>query len=509
MATSAFIVAVQGSVAPLAAAGQALGATIATAAGAFLLRRIANFDPGLSRLRDAIGLIVLGAFGSALVSASIGIASLYAAGVQPYSGIGSAWLIYWLGDGTGMLLVTPLVFTLPGLLRIRPPMRIAELIAFLTLLTVACFVVFGDLSLIPIQLHVLAFGILPFVMWGAIRFGIGGAALSVFFVATIATLLTALGSGPFAGNTPFINAVLLDVLFIVLAVSGLPLAAVVAEQQHAESEKQQLVREQVAMEARVRLAAIVESSDDAIFSESLGGVITSWNAAAHRIFGFTEAEAVGQPVTILIPPEQRDEEQIILQKLRAGERTAHLETIRRTKTGEKVNVSLSVSPLRDAAGNLVGAAKVIRNITEQKRAEEALSTVNRRLIDAQEQERARIARELHDDIAQRLALLTVELASLANEAPASLAVQRQMVAIQNQASDLAGDVQALSHELHSSKLELLGIAEGMRLFCKEFADQQNARVDFSTCDLPRELPSDISLSLFRVTAGSPAQFVET
>ena len=305
IAASAFLVAFSSAVPPLAAAGQAIGATVAALTGAFLLRRILDFNPSLSRLSDALGLVVLGAFGSAILSASIGVFSLYATGVQAYSGLAAAWLIYWLGDSTGVLLVTPLVFTLPSLLGIRSRARIAEFAALLTLLTAACFIVFGDLDLIPIRLHVLAFAVLPFVMWAAIDFGIGGASLSVFLVATMATLATAFGFGPFAANSSFINAVLLDVLFAVLSVSGLALGAVIAERERAKSDREQLIREQTAAEARLRLAAIVESSNDAIFSKNLDGIVLSWNAAAQRIFGFSEAEVVGQPAAILLPPELR------------------------------------------------------------------------------------------------------------------------------------------------------------------------------------------------------------
>src|SRR4029450_5267280 len=113
--SSAFVVALQGSVPPLAAAGQATAATVASATGSFLLRRIPNFDPSLSRLRDALGVMGLGAFGSAFFSSAFGILSLYATGIQPYSGIESSWLVYWLGDSTGVLLVTPVVLTMPQL----------------------------------------------------------------------------------------------------------------------------------------------------------------------------------------------------------------------------------------------------------------------------------------------------------------------------------------------------------------------------------------------------------
>ena len=369
IAASAFLVAVQGSVSAAAAGGQAMGATLGALTGTFLLQRIADFEPSLSRLRDALGLIVLGAFGSALVSSVIGVFSLYAAGIQPYSGLPSAWLIYWLGDGTGVLLVTPLVFA-----RWSMPTRARglEFALLLTLLTAACLVIFGDWHAFPIRLDILAFAVLPFVMWGAIGFGIGGATLAVFCTAALATVLTALGSGPFAGNTPFINAVLLDVLFIVLSVTGLTLAAVIAERQRAEEKHERLIREQAAMDAQHALAAL-----------------------------------------------------------------------------------------------------------------------NRKLIDAQEQERTRIARELHDNISQRLSLLTYDLAS-------PLENPGKTVALQERIGEIAADVHALSHNLHASKLDLLGFATGMQMLCKEVEAQRRVRVAFDEHDVPARVSPESALCLYRI-----------
>jgi PAS domain S-box-containing protein len=116
----------------------------------------------------------------------------------------------------------------------------------------------------------------------------------------------------------------------------------------------------------------VESSDDAIVSKDLNGIIASWNAAAERIFGYTAEEAVGRPITIIIPPELQDEEKHILKRLRKGERIDHFETIRVTKSGQRLNISLSVSPIRDARGKIVGASKIARDVTERKRIEAAL-----------------------------------------------------------------------------------------------------------------------------------------
>ena len=498
LAVGSFLVAFQSPVSALTAVGQAAGATLTAVSGALLLRRFANFDPALSRLRDALALIVLAGFGSATISASIGLLSLYAASLVPYTGLPEAWLIYWLGDATGVLLVTPLVFTLPTLFQIRSRKRVIELAALLTLLIAACFLIFGDLALIPIRLHVLAFAVLPFVMWAAIGFGIGGASLAVFLIATIATLLTALGYGPFSAHTPFINATLLDVLFAVLAVSGLALAAVIAERERAENENEYLMRGQVAMEERLRLAAIVESSNDAIVSTTPHGIIVSWNAAAQRIFGFTEREVIGQPTTVIIPPELWDEERGTLEALRGGQRIEAYETIRVTKSAKQLNVSVTISSLRNPDGRLIGTARIIRDITQHKQAEEALSSVSRRLIDAQEQERRRIARELHDDIGQRLALLTLNLTTLTDRNGTSSPSQDQASDLQRQASEIAADVQALSHRLHSSRMELLGITAAMSQLCAEFAEQQKAEVNFATHDLPDHPPADVSLCLFRV-----------
>jgi PAS domain S-box-containing protein len=121
--------------------------------------------------------------------------------------------------------------------------------------------------------------------------------------------------------------------------------------------------------SRRHLAAIVESSDDAIISKDLNGIITSWNAGAERIFGYTAHEVVGSSVTILIPADRQHEEPGILARLRRGERIDHFQTIRRRKDGNQVNVSLTVSPVRDGSGKIVGASKIARDITEQKREE--------------------------------------------------------------------------------------------------------------------------------------------
>src|SRR5437660_10170789 len=132
-----------------------------------------------------------------------------------------------------------------------------------------------------------------------------------------------------------------------------------------------------AEEATQRLASIVDSSDDAIISKDLDGIITSWNKGAERIFGYMAEEIIGKSIKVLIPREYHAEEDTILDRLRRGQRIEHYETVRQRKHGSLINVSLTVSPVADPQGKIVGASKIARDITERKRTETQISLLAR------------------------------------------------------------------------------------------------------------------------------------
>ena len=184
-----------------------------------------------------------------------------------------------------------------------------------------------------------------------------------------------------------------------------------------------------AEEARALLAAIVEASADAIVSKTLDGVITSWNAGAERIFGYAAAEAVGRPIALIIPPDRIDEEREILRRLHAGERIQHYETVRRTKDGRLLDISLSLSPMRDRMGRVIGASKIARDVTERKRAEAEREESNRR----KDEFIAILAHELRNPLAPiRTAARYLKLAGHATPA-----AERQVDMIERQVAQMS------------------------------------------------------------------------
>jgi PAS domain S-box-containing protein len=254
-----------------------------------------------------------------------------------------------------------------------------------------------------------------------------------------------------------------------------------------------------------KMAAIVESASDAIIAKDLNGIIQSWNRGAERIFGYTADEVIGQPVTVLMPPERVDEEPGILARIRSGEAVQHYETIRRRKDGTLIDISLNVSPVRDAHGVIIGASKIARDVTEHRRTEAAIreSEIMHRLVEMQETERARIARDLHDHIGQMLTGLRLKLERLLDMVPNEHA-RNQILSIREIAAKMDRDVGFISRELRPTELDSLGLYNAIGAFVNEWSTQFGIDAEFEAVKAPANgsvetKPKEIETNLYRIT----------
>jgi serine phosphatase RsbU (regulator of sigma subunit) len=235
IALGAFFVNFLSGIPLLASAGIGVGSTLGPLTGAALLREVPVFHPSLIRLRDVLALFVFGAVCGTAVSASIGVVALTVAGVHAWAGFGPAWLIWWLGDGMGILLVTPLILTGGRMVREDSKGQWAEFLILLAATVCFCLFLFDNRVGFGIAEDTFALAVFPFVIWAAVRFGVGGAAFSTAVVSAVTIWETATGYGPFVRHlSPLHNAAVLQSFLAVISVSGLSLAAAIVERQGAE-----------------------------------------------------------------------------------------------------------------------------------------------------------------------------------------------------------------------------------------------------------------------------------
>ena len=197
---------------------------------------------------------------------------------------------------------------------------------------------------------------------------------------------------------------------------------------------QDITERKEAEAAKVTLAAIVESSDDAIISKDLNGIIASWNRGAEQLFGYRDSEIIGKPITLLIPPDRHDEEAVILARMRRGERMEHYETVRRCKDGRLRDISLTVSPIKDAEGRIIGASKIARDITRRKQIETEMLEAKEALAKSNE--------ELERRVKERTLKLELANMALRNETEEHKKLEKQLWQAQKMESvgTLAGGV---------------------------------------------------------------------
>jgi len=248
--------------------------------------------------------------------------------------------------------------------------------------------------------------------------------------------------------------------------------------------------------AREEYAVILNGARGILWRAKLPGFQTIFTSKhAETILGYSDQAWITQPDLWINRIHPEDREWVLAFAGRATEegRSHDFEYRMISADGQTVWLRNIVNVIVEN-GRPKEAVGISVDITERKRAEETLSGMARKLVEAQEKERARIGRELHDDINQRLAMLAVELEQLQDN-PSE--VRSRVQELRQQTTDLSNDVQALSHELHSSKLEYLGIVAGIKSWCKEFTERQKIEIEF-TSDVSSTLPPDIGLCLFRV-----------
>ncbi len=290
------------------------------------------------------------------------------------------------------------------------------------------------------------------------------------------------------------------------------------------------------------LAAIVDSSDDAIISKNLNGVITSWNKGAERLFGYTPDEAIGQHITLIIPTDRRGEETEIIARIKRGERVDHFETVRIRKDRTLLDISLTISPVKDLNGNVTGASKVARDITDRKRADQELresesrfralsekldSEVRARtrelelsnadvlrqshhlrelswqMLRMQDDERRHIARELHDSAGQLLTVLAMNLATLSRKArekapelAESAEDARELV------HQLTGEIRTNSYLLHPPLLDEEGLQSAVSWYVRGLAERSGLDISFKISEGFGRLPREMELAVFRLVQES-------
>ncbi len=279
------------------------------------------------------------------------------------------------------------------------------------------------------------------------------------------------------------------------------------------------------------LAAIVDSSEDAIVSKTLEGIITSWNASAERLFGYTASEAVGQHISLVIPIDRRGEETVIIERIKRGERIEHFDTVRIRKDKTLLDISLTISPVRDASGKIIGASKIARDVTQRKRIEQelresevryrtladALDTqvqfrtqelrkrnselraLSGRLMESQDVERRHIARELHDSAGQTLAALSMQLAQIREDAkndPVQFA--KDVQSAEELVEHLTQEIRTTSYLLHPPMLDEAGISSALSWYVQGLAERSSLAIDLKISENFGRLPSEMELLIFRL-----------
>ena len=262
---------------------------------------------------------------------------------------------------------------------------------------------------------------------------------------------------------------------------------------------EQVRAEQALLESEQKFRRLIEHIGDALAVDDVQGRVVFANDQFLSLFGLRPEEIGRISLEDYVAPEHRAAVRDRHNRLMRGEEELDQHEYEGVRSdGTRVWVDANIVVIRDAEGKVVGSQKILRDVTERKRSEQAMASIGRRLIEAHEEERTRIGRELHDDINQRLALLAVELDRWSETLPSNPQLENYVRNAQQHIHEIAKDVQTLSHRLHSSKLDYLGLPTAANSFCRELSEKSDVAVKFSQAGVPRSIPKEVSLCLFRV-----------
>jgi len=337
----------------------------------------------------------------------------------------------------------------------------------------------------------LLYSLAPVLLWSALRFGPAGVGISMIVIAWLSIRGTVYGRGPFIVSAPLDRVLSLQLFLFVAAVPFMVLAAIVEERKRAEKELR---------ENEEKFRSVFSDASVGMAIVSLDGQFLAGNQEFCQFIGYPEQELLGKTVQSVTHPEDWPMfSERLARALTDGAGFQRVEKRCLHKNGQVLFGDCSASVICDIDGNPQYLIADVLNITERKRAEEVLSSVSQRLIEAQEKERARIARELHDDLSQRMALLQIGLSQFKQNLPslsAQAAVQLDRVA--QTAREISSELRNLSHQLHPSKLDTLGLVASLEGFCREFSSQHNVQVQFVHRGIGEKIPKDLALCLFRI-----------
>jgi PAS domain S-box-containing protein len=508
VAFAAFLVNYFSPIPSLAAVVIGLGNATSAVVAAYLLRHF-SVQISFPRLRDALGFVGLAAVLATTIAASVGVTALTLTHTKAWSGYGSAWRIWWLGDGMGVLVVAPLLLTSGEWTRVWRGWRALEFCLLLLALFATSAAIFGRWAVV--RDDVLAFVVFPFVIWAAIRFRVAGAAVAGLLSASVAVWGTAEGFGPFVNHGPLHNAVLLQVFIAVTSLTGLILAAVINEREHIgeafKSSKKILSQVEAAnerLEERVKertreleqktiqlsyQAKLLDLANDAILVRTVDGKVTYWNEGAERLYGWTKEEALGKFIQELIYTEFPTDVSYIF-----GLDRWEGELRQRRRDGSQVTIASRWTTLREPNGKPVGWLEINTDITARKRAEEAARSLSGRILTLQDDERRRIARGLHDSLGQYLAALKMNLDRLSASGNSSAGLSSECSAI---VDNCLTETRTISYLLHPPLLDEAGFGSAARWYVEGFAERSGIKVNLSLPPELQRLHQDVETALFR------------